>query len=99
MAMLSHVLGLVTGFVGPLVMYLAKKDGSPYVRQQAAEALNFQLTLMIGYLASIVLAFALIGFLLMPVIWIGSVIFMVIAAVAANRGERYRYPINIRFVS
>ncbi|MBG0828928.1 DUF4870 domain-containing protein [Planomonospora sp. ID67723] len=99
MAMVAHLLGLLTGFVGPLVVYLVKKDESPFAREQAAEALNFQLTLMIAYFVSLLLAFALIGFLLMPVIWIGSIIFMVVAAVAANRGERYRYPLNIRFVS
>ncbi|MER7205631.1 DUF4870 domain-containing protein [Streptosporangium sp. NPDC000239] len=99
MAMLAHLLGLLTSFVGPLVLYLAKRDEAPYVRAQAAEALNFQLTLMIAYLVSWVLAFVLIGFLLMPLVWIGSLILMIIAAVAANRGESYRYPLNIRFVS
>ncbi|MER5322557.1 DUF4870 domain-containing protein [Streptosporangium roseum] len=99
MAMLAHLLGLLTWFVGPLVVYLAKKDDSPYVRDQAAEALNFQLTLMIAYFVSWILAFVLIGFVLMFVVWIGSLILMIVAAVAANRGERYRYPLNIRFVS
>ncbi len=99
MAMLAHLLGFLTWFIGPLVLYLAKKDDSPYVRAQAAEALNFQLTLMIAYLVSWVLAFVLIGFLLMLVVWIGSIILMIMAAVAANRGENYRYPMNIRFVS
>ncbi|GAA3124657.1 DUF4870 domain-containing protein [Streptosporangium carneum] len=99
MAMLAHLLGLLTSFIGPLVLYLAKKDESPYVRAQAAEALNFQLTLMIAYVVSWVLIFVLIGFLLIFVVWIGSLILMIMAAVAANRGENYRYPMNIRFVS
>ncbi|MFI6885542.1 DUF4870 domain-containing protein [Streptosporangium canum] len=99
MAMLAHLLGLLTWFVGPLVVYLAKKDDSPYVRDQAAEALNFQLTLMIAYFVSWILAFVLIGFVLMFVVWIGSIILMIVAAVAASRGERYRYPLNIRFIS
>lgn len=99
LAMLAHLLGLLTWFVGPLVVYLAKKDEAPYVRDQAAEALNFQLTLVIGYVVSWILAFVLIGFILMFVVWIGSIIFTIIAAIAANRGENYRYPMNIRFVS
>ncbi|MFI7053624.1 DUF4870 domain-containing protein [Streptosporangium canum] len=99
MAMLAHLLGLLTWFVGPLVVYLAKKDDSPYVRDQAAEALNFQLTLMIAYFVSWILAFVLIGFVLMFVVWIGSIILMIVAAVAASRGERYHYPLNIRFIS
>ncbi|GAA4200050.1 hypothetical protein GCM10022252_52720 [Streptosporangium oxazolinicum] len=99
MAMLAHLLGLLTSFVGPLVLYLAKKDESPYVRDQAAEALNFQLTVLVAYVVSWVLAFVLIGFVLMFFLWIGAIIVTIIAAVAANRGERYRYPMNIRFVS
>ncbi|MET8046675.1 DUF4870 domain-containing protein [Streptosporangium sp. NPDC005286] len=99
MAMLAHLLGLLTSFVGPLVLYLAKKDESPYVRDQAAEALNFQLTVMIAYFVCMVLVFVLIGFVLMFLVWIGSIIMMVIAAVAANRGENHRYPMSIRFVS
>ncbi|OUC91755.1 DUF4870 domain-containing protein [Streptosporangium minutum] len=99
MAMLAHLLGLLTWFVGPLVVYFVKKDDSPYVRDQAAEALNFQLTLMIAYFVSWILAFVLIGFILMFVVWIGSITLMIVAAVAASRGERYRYPLNIRFIS
>nr|BFE87985.1 DUF4870 domain-containing protein [Planobispora longispora] len=99
MAMISHLLGLLTGFVGPLVIYLVKKDQSRYVREQAAEALNFQLALMIAYIVCFVLAFVLIGFVLIFAVWIGSIIFMILAAVAANRGDHYRYPMNIRFVS
>ncbi|WP_449060228.1 DUF4870 domain-containing protein [Planomonospora algeriensis] len=99
LAMVSHLLGLLTGFLGPLVMYLVKRDESPYVRDQAAEALNFQLTLMVAYVVAWVLVFAFIGILLLPLIWIGSVVFMVLAAVSANRGESYRYPMSIRFVS
>ncbi|MFF5211892.1 DUF4870 domain-containing protein [Streptosporangium sp. NPDC000396] len=99
LAMLAHLLGLLTSFVGPLVIYLAKKDESPYVRSQAAEALNFQLTLLIAYFVCWILAFVLIGFLLMFLVWIASIVFMVIGAIASNRGENYRYPMNIRFVS
>ncbi|MEV4376455.1 DUF4870 domain-containing protein [Streptosporangium sp. NPDC049644] len=99
MAMLAHLLGLLTSFVGPLVLYLAKKDESPYVRDQAAEALNFQLTVLIAYFVCMILALVLIGFVLMLLLWIGSIIMTVIAAVAANRGENHRYPMSIRFVS
>ncbi|WP_248961017.1 DUF4870 domain-containing protein [Sphaerisporangium perillae] len=99
LAMLAHLLGLLTSFLGPLVLYLVKKDESPYVRDQAAEALNFQITLFIAYAVCAILALILIGFLLMFVVWIGSLILMIMASVAANRGENYHYPMNIRFVS
>ncbi len=99
MAMLSHLLGLFTGFIGPLVIYLIKKDESAYVRQQSAEALNFQITVFIAYMVSFVLMLILIGFLLFFVVLIASLILMIMAAMAANRGENYRYPVNIRMIN
>lgn len=98
MAVLAQALGIVAGFIGPLVIYLVNGDKDPYVRHHAAEALNFQLTLMIGYLISFVLMFVLIGFLLFPVLFVLAIVFPILAAMAANRGEWYRYPISIRMV-
>ncbi|MER6944902.1 DUF4870 domain-containing protein [Nonomuraea sp. NPDC000554] len=99
MAMLAHLLGLVVSWVGPLIIYLMKKDESPYVRDQAAEALNFQITMFIGYLIAGVLTIVLIGLILLPIVWIVSLIFHIQAALAANRGENYRYPIAIRLIT
>ncbi|NUW40352.1 DUF4870 domain-containing protein [Nonomuraea rhodomycinica] len=99
MAMLSHLLGLLVSWVGPLIIYLMKKDEAPYVRDQAAEALNFQITMFIGYVVAGILSIFVIGLLLFPVVWIVSLIFHLQAVVAANRGENYRYPLSVRLVS
>ncbi|MFG6190776.1 DUF4870 domain-containing protein [Nonomuraea sp. JJY05] len=99
MAMLSHLLGLLVSWVGPLIIYLMKKDESPYVRDQAAEALNFQITMFIGYVISGFLVIVFIGALLLPVVWILSLIFHIQAAIATNKGERYRYPFAIRLIT
>ena len=99
MAMLAHLLGLFVGVLGPLIIYLINGEEDPYVRHQAAEALNFHLTLLIGYVVSIVLMIVLIGFLTFFVLWILGIVLSIMGAVAANRGEWYRYPINIRMVS
>jgi uncharacterized Tic20 family protein len=99
MAMLAQLLGLFTGFLGPLIIYLVNGDKDPFVRHHSAEALNFQITLAIAYVVSVVLMLVLIGFLMFFVIWIASIVFMIQATIAANRGEWYRYPINIRLVS
>jgi uncharacterized Tic20 family protein len=99
MAMLAQLLGLFTGFVGPLIIYLVNGDKDPFVRHHSAEALNFQITMFIGYLVSFVLMLVLIGFLTFFVIWIVGLVFMIQATIAANRGEWYRYPINLRLVS
>jgi len=97
--MLAHLSGLFLGFLGPLLVMLIQGPKSPFVRDQSVEALNFQLTVLIGALAAVILAFVLIGFLLIPVLIIAALVFEIIASIAANRGERYRYPVNIRMVS
>lgn len=105
-AMMAHVLGLFFAILGPLIIYILKKDESPYIRQQSAEALNFGLSMaiyMTVYAAiSFVLVFVVIGIFmlfLLPVFALGIAILHIVAAVAANRGESYRYPLSIRFVS
>jgi uncharacterized Tic20 family protein len=97
MAMLAQLLGIFS-FLGPLIIYLINGEKDPFVRHHAAEALNFQITLLIGYLTSFVLMLVLIGFLTFFVVWIGGLVLMIMATIAANRGEWYRYPINIRLV-
>ncbi|MFG1702422.1 DUF4870 domain-containing protein [Nonomuraea sp. M3C6] len=99
LAMLSHLLGLLVSWLGPLIIYLMKKDESPYVRDQAAEALNFQITMFIGYVVAGILVIVFIGILLLPVVWILSLIFHIQAAIATNKGENYRYPFAIRLIT
>jgi uncharacterized Tic20 family protein len=98
LAMLAQLLGIFTGFLGPLIIYLVNGEKDPYVRHHSAEALNFQITLFIAYAISAVLIIVLIGLLLLPAVWIASLVFMIQATIAANRGEWYRYPINLRLV-
>lgn len=98
-ALLAHLLGLFTGFLGPLIIYLTVKDDQPFAKHHAAEALNFQLTVLIASLVSIILVFVLIGIVMIFVVAIYAFVFAIVATVAANRGEWYRYPVNIRMVS
>ena len=94
----SFVSGGMLAFVVPLVIFLAKRDESEFVGDQAKESLNFRITLTIGYLISLVLAIFLVGFCLLGVIWIVDLIFGIIAGIKAYDGERYRYPFAIRLV-
>ncbi|MBN1419659.1 MAG: DUF4870 domain-containing protein [Planctomycetes bacterium] len=96
--MLAHLLGIISGFIGPLIIWLIKKDQDPYVDYHGKEALNFQITLVIAYLICGALCFVLIGLILLPILWIGSLILMILAGLAAGRGEYYRYPMTIRFL-
>ncbi len=96
--MLAQLLGILTGFLAPLVIYLVARDDQPFVKHHAAESLNFQLTLLIGYIVSAVLMLVLVGILTFFVVAIGGLVLSIMATVAANRGEWYRYPINLRMV-
>ena len=98
MALLCHILAIFTGFLGPLIIWLIKKDEAPFVDRHGKEALNFQLTVLIAWVASGLLTFACIGFFLLPVVGIVDLIFCILAAIKASRGEEYRYPVSIRFV-
>jgi uncharacterized Tic20 family protein len=98
MALLAHLLGLLVSFLGPLIIYLVKGHESAFVKHHAAEALNFAITVFIAVVVSALLMLVLIGFLLLPIVGIGALILQIMAAVAASRGEWYRYPVNIRLV-
>jgi uncharacterized protein len=79
-------------FLGPLVIYLVLRDRGPFIRFHAAQALNFQLILVIAYVVFGLLSFVLIGLPFLIGSLIASVVFQIIAAVKANNGEWYRYP-------
>lgn len=104
--MLSHLLALAGYFVipfgnivGPLIIYLIKKDESPFVADQSRESLNFQISMSIYGLVGAVLTLLLIGFLLLAAVWVAGVILTIIASVKAANGEAYRYPLTIRLIS
>ena len=106
-AHLSALLSLFVGFpfIGPLVVYLVKKD-DPFVRRHAAEALNFNLSLMLYAvvlgIATFVLIFFVVGLLLIPVFVVLFIAWLVLICIAASKaasGEEYRYPLTIRFVT
>jgi len=95
MAILAHVLTFVCSFIAPLVIYLLKKDESPYVASQAKESLNFQLTLIVVVIALLI---TVIGILLIWPLCIAGYIFVIIATIKASEGKLYKYPLCIRFI-
>src|SRR5450830_1767603 len=97
-ATLAHIGPIIIGFVAPLVIWLVYRERGQYVADQAKEALNFQITLTIAATVSAILMVALIGFVLLPIVAIGGLVLMIMAAIAANKGQAYRYPLNIRFI-
>jgi uncharacterized Tic20 family protein len=99
LGMLAHLLGIFSGFIGALVLWLVKRDESGFVADQTKEALNFQITIAIAMLASIMLKLLLIGFLLVPIVFIINFVFCIIAAVSASKGTAYRYPFALRLIN
>jgi uncharacterized Tic20 family protein len=99
MGMLCHLLGLFTCFVGPLIIWLIKKDEDPFVDNQGKEALNFQITVGIAFIVSVLLIPAFcIGVFLGTAVGIADLVFCIVAAAKANSGQAYRYPVSIRFI-
>ena len=98
MSALAHGLPIVCGFIGPLIIFLVRKDESQFVAENSKEALNFQITLFIGYIVAGILCAVLIGLVLLPAIWICSLVFSIIGAIKSSEGKIYRYPFNIRLI-
>ncbi|MCB1231001.1 MAG: DUF4870 domain-containing protein [Verrucomicrobiae bacterium] len=97
--MLAHLLGIFTGFVGPLVIWLIKKEESPFVDDQGKEALNFQIWMTLGIWISWFLTGVLIGCITLPAFAIISLVFGILGTMKANEGIAYRYPVNIRIIT
>lgn len=98
-------LAVFTGFliplgnvIGPLVIWLMKKEKYPFVAYHGKEVLNFQLSVLIALLVSWVLVFVLIGFLLLPAVIITALVLTIIGIVKAGNGEYYRYPFSFKFI-
>jgi uncharacterized protein len=97
-SILSHVGGIILGFIGPLIVFLIYKDRSAVIRSHAVAALNFQLTILIGYVVGSILMIVVVGIFIYLAAGILSLIFGIMAALAANEGRAYKYPIAINFV-
>ena len=115
-AMFAHLSALLGGivtsgwagnvgfFIGPLVIWLMKRDTMPFVADQAKEALNFAITVSIAFLVLLLLTIMSLGIgmvltvPLMMVIGIAALVLCIIAAVKSHEGVAYRYPFALRFV-
>lgn len=99
---LSALSAFVTGIgaiLGPLIVWLIKKDQSAFVDAQGKESVNFQLSCLIYAIVSSILCFVLIGILLLIALGVFWLVEVIIASVAANNGNYHRYPLCIRFIS
>jgi uncharacterized protein len=98
-ATVTHLGGTVFSFVPGLLVWILKKEDSAYLADQAKEALNFQISVLIAYFIAGILVWLLIGFLLLPLVWIVNIVFCIIAAISTSKGETYRYPFCLRLIN
>jgi uncharacterized Tic20 family protein len=98
-ATLTHIGGIFFPILVPLIAFLVLKDRGAFIAEHTKTALNFHITVIIGYLIAGLLTLVLIGFFLIFAIAILVIVFGIIAATKANAGEKYEYPLTIRFIS
>jgi len=103
-AWLCHLIALA-GFIiplgniiGPLVIWLIKKDTMPLVNENGKESLNFQISMTIYSIVAAVLIVVVIGIVLLPVLAIANIVLIIIATVTVSKGQPYKYPLAIRLI-
>jgi uncharacterized Tic20 family protein len=97
-ALAAHLGTLVLWIIAPMAVLLTKGQESAFVRAQAIESLNFQLTVLLASFGAAALTTLAIGFLLVPAVATGALVLIVLASVRAYRGDPFRYPLNIRLI-
>jgi uncharacterized Tic20 family protein len=95
-AVLAHLSYFVLSLIGPLLIYLLVGDQRPFAKRQAAEALNFQITVLIASVVSALLILVLVGLVLLPLVLIAGAVLAIIASVKASSHQDYRYPLTWR---
>jgi hypothetical protein len=98
-SMLSHLSAFLgVGIILPLIVYLAMRHESEYLAQNAKEALNFHISILIYCLCCVPLVFILIGIPILITICVGSLVLAIVATVKASDGGCYHYPLTLRLV-
>jgi len=98
-AVLTHLAGIFFSFIPALIVWLLKKDDNAFIGEQSREALNFQITMVIGYMLAGVLSWILIGLLFFPILWLANLVFCLLAAIKVSKGESYQYPFALRLIN
>ncbi len=96
-AVLTWIGTLFFAFIPPLIVYLLKKEDA-YIQDQSKEALNWSITVTIAYFISMILSFILIGFLFMFAVGICHLVFCIMGAVGASKGNEFRVPFALRLI-
>lgn len=99
---LSALIGLLgipfLNIIGPLAVWLWRRDKYAFVDDQGRESLNFQISMTLYSIVAGILTLIFIGWVLLGILWIANLALVIIAASKANKGEAYRYPFNLRLI-
>ena len=88
----------IPSIIGPVVMWAIKKDEDPFIDFHGKEAMNFNISFLIYGLVAAVSLLVLVGFVLLPLVFLTWFVLVIVAAVKASAGEHYRYPLTIKFI-
>lgn len=97
-AIFAHLGTIIGGFLVPLIIWMVKKDDSKFIDHHGKEALNFQITIFIGYFIGVILTFVIIGLFILFACWVLSLVCAIMAALKANESKPYRYPVSWRII-
>jgi len=98
-ATLVHLGGIFFHFLPALIGYFVLRDRGPFIREHTRAALNFQLTVLLGYITGVFTLWIVVGFVIVMAVAVLDIVFSILAAIAANRGELYTYRVSLKFVS
>ncbi|WP_442852147.1 DUF4870 domain-containing protein [Bacillus sp. SG-1] len=98
LAAFIYIISFFTAFIGPLVIWLIKKDESDYIDHHGKEYMNFLISYFVYGLVSSLLMFVLIGFILAPIVGVLALIFTILGAIKAYEGDYYRIPTVFRII-
>ncbi len=102
--MLAHIAALVGyiiplgNIIGPLLVWMLKKEESAFVDFHGKESINFQITMTIYVVAALILMLLVVGVVLIVAVFLFDLVMIVVAAIKAANGEKFRYPLSIRFI-
>ncbi len=99
LAVIAHLGGTMFSIFPSLLIWLTSRRSNIFVSEQAREALNFQITLIILYFIAYVLTFVLIGFVLIGILWFANIVLCIFGAISSSKAETYRYPLTLRLIN
>jgi len=98
-ALVGFLVPVAGHIVGPLIVWLAKRQDSPEIDAHGKESMNFQISMLIWNVIAGILCLVLIGIPILILLHILNIIFVIVASIQASEGKLYRYPLAIRLIS